>query len=225
MVALLKRVWHDPVGSKVIAAAILFAGSRLVRYWPQGLLTSVNRWFDTPITFTLTRGDLVNWPLLAASIVIALYTVALGIRIELRKRREPPPAEPQADAQSPGTGDRQKAAPFEPEKFELNGPRSRALLGLLQRVDARTTLDDLYRFVAPPAAPYIDMDTTKAQLQFDMEEAERLGVVSIDRISPLTHCYSLTVPNGRDWTLRNKAKLQAEAPKGMRRRDPRSPYG
>src|SRR6185437_14885013 len=105
------------------------------------------------------------------------------------------------------------------------GPRSRALLGLLQRVDARTTLDDLYRFVAPPAAPYIDMDTTKAQLQFDMEEAERLGVVSIDRISPLTHCYSLTVPNGRDWTLRNKAKLQAEAPKGMRRRDPRSPYG
>lgn len=133
-------------------------------------------------------------------------------------------AEPQADTQPPARGEPKSLPKFEPEKFKLTAPRSRALLGLLQRVDARTTLDDLYRFVVPAAGPYVDMDTSKGQLQSDMEEAERLGIVSIDRISALTHCYSLTAPDGRDWVLRSKPKLLAEAPKGMKRRDLRSPY-
>lgn len=84
---LVKRIWHDPVWSKVIAAAILFGASRLVRYWPPNLLANVNHWFDTPITLTLTRGDLVNWPLLAASMGLSLYTIVLGIRRTLMEGR------------------------------------------------------------------------------------------------------------------------------------------
>lgn len=129
----------------------------------------------------------------------------------------------QTDEQPPASDKRKSPSKFEPDKFELTGPRARALLGLLQRVDARTTLDDLYRFVAPANAPYVDMETTKARVQSDMEEAERLGIVGIERISTLTQCYSLTTPDGRDWVLRNQVRLLAEARKVMIRRDLRSP--
>jgi len=39
MVGLIKRVWQDPVWSKVIAAAILYGGSLLMRHWPANLLS------------------------------------------------------------------------------------------------------------------------------------------------------------------------------------------
>lgn len=123
---LAKRIWHDPVWSKVIAAAILFGASRLVRYWPPNLLSSVNHWFDTPITFTLTRGDLVNWPLLLASLGLSLYTLVLGLRRIAMDRRsarpsvseEMPPTSTLIDAQAKPIS----RAPRPPECTHSIGP-------------------------------------------------------------------------------------------------------
>jgi hypothetical protein len=104
----------------------------------------------------------------------------------------------------------------------LTPPVRRALLVLRHRVDARTTLQDLHKLIAGDGV-HVDLQTTKAQLQQDMEVAERAGIVSIARTTPLTHYYNLTLPEGRDWVLRHERELQIGAAEGMVRRDPRSP--
>jgi len=111
---------------------------------------------------------------------------------------------------------------FEPEKFELTPPRRRALLVLRHRVDQRTTLHDLYTLVTNDGT-HIDRQTTKAQLQHDMEDAERAGIVSIERVGPVTQYYNLAIPAGRDWVLRNERELQKGAGEGMTQKDLRRP--
>jgi hypothetical protein len=51
-----------------------------------------------------------------------------------------------------------------------------------------------------------------------MEAAEQAGIVSIDRVGPLTQLYNLTTPAGRDWVLSKERDLETEAKKGMTRR-------
>ncbi len=104
---------------------------------------------------------------------------------------------------------------FAPETFELTPPRCRALLVLRDRVDARTTLHDLYERVVDDGT-HIDRQTTKAHLQHDMEAAELAGIVNIERPpSGYGDYYKLTTPQGRDWVLSKQGELQAEAGKGM----------
>ena len=216
---LFKRVWHDPVWSKVIAALICYGGAEVVRHWPSGLLASANRWFAVQVT--LTRGDLVRWPLQTVSGILAFYAGVLGIRFHITQRRSRLQAEPQVDAQPEGHVAPKASLRFEPEKFELTGPRCRALIGLLQRVDARTTLHDLYQFVVTVGL-FVDTSTTKGQLQHDMEEAERSGIVAVERVSSHTELYSLTIPAGRDWVLSNEKELRTRLSWGMQLSDTRS---
>jgi hypothetical protein len=106
---------------------------------------------------------------------------------------------------------------FAPESFDLSPARSRALLALRQRIDSRTTLHALFELVTE-LSDSTDMELTKAQLQQDMEAAEQAGIVSIDRVGPLTQLYNLTTPAGRDWVLSKERDLEIEAKKGMTRR-------
>jgi hypothetical protein len=111
------------------------------------------------------------------------------------------------------------AVQFAPETFELTPPRRRALLVLRHRVDARTTLHDLHELVTDDGT-HVDRQTTKAQLQHDMEAAERAGIVSIERVpGGYADYYRLTIPAGRDWVLSRQHELQAEAGKGMTRKE------
>jgi hypothetical protein len=128
-----------------------------------------------------------------------------------------PHLEPGADLQAPENAEANPFPSFEPEKFELTPPRCRALVALLQRVDARTTLHDLYQFVVSVGLD-VDTSTTKGQLQHDMEEAEGLGIVSVDRAGELTAYYNLTIPSGRNWVLSKETELRAKASQGMVRR-------
>jgi hypothetical protein len=75
------------------------------------------------------------------------------------------------------------------------------------------------------AGNLFDPRTSKAQLQHDMDEAERAGIVSIERLGTLTQYFNLTIPAGRDWVLSKETELQAEASKGLIRGDTGSPFG
>jgi hypothetical protein len=202
----------------VIAAAIIYASSKVIEYWPANLVAGIYNWFAAPAR--LTRGELVIWPLQVVAGALIVYAIALSIRSQIMKRRGHPQVVAQADAQPSEDGEPNESPKFEPEKFELTPPRSRALIGLLQRVDARTTLHDLYQFVVE-VGPYRDIRTTKALLQHDMEEAEGAGIVSIDRVGPLTAFYNLTAPAGRNWVLSKESELRAKASEGMERINPR----
>jgi DNA-binding PadR family transcriptional regulator len=125
-----------------------------------------------------------------------------------------PQTAPQGAQQTPQATP-QVPARFAPETFELTPPRCRALLVLRHRVDARTTLHDLHNLVTDDGT-HIDRQTTKAQLQHDMEAAERAGIVSIERVpGGYADYYRLTIPAGRDWVLSKQHELQAEAGKGL----------
>jgi hypothetical protein len=118
----------------------------------------------------------------------------------------------------------EEPARFAPETFALTGPRCRALLALLNRVDSITSLHDLHQIVTERRGEYMDVTTTKAQLQHDMDDAARAGLVWIEQIGTYTQRFQLTIPAGRDWVLGKQAELNREAAKGMTRRDPRSAY-
>lgn len=139
------------------------------------------------------------------------YTLTPEGRDWMLDRLKDPKEAPQAPALT------EQAHKFDPDSFELTPPRCRALVGLLQRVDARTTLHDLYQSVVE-VGPFRDTRTTKATVQQDMEEAEQVGIVSIDRVSELTAYYRLTNP-GRRWTLSKETELRAKAAVGMQRAD------
>jgi hypothetical protein len=155
--------------------------------------------------------------------------VAIGAPIALvndRPAREPRQATPHVNAlpslpmpteELPGP-----PAKFAPETFQLNAQRARALLMLVHRIDEQTTLDELLRMTNAHPQYIVKDPTTKARLQRDMEDAERAGIVDVERIG-LSHYYSLTIPAGRDWLLERQAEISNEAQKGLTRRDPRSP--
>jgi hypothetical protein len=111
---------------------------------------------------------------------------------------------------------------FAPESFDLTPARRRALLVLRHRPDQKTTLHELHRLVTEDG-PYIDRQTTKARLQQDIEDAERAGLVSIERVGDYTHYYRLTTPDGRNWVNANERELQKGAGEGMTKKDLRSP--
>jgi hypothetical protein len=109
-----------------------------------------------------------------------------------------------------------KAAParFEPEAFQMTPLRSRALLALLGRVGAHTTLYDLHEATSEydyEGHHYVDTSQSTGRIQHDMDDAERLGIVSIERLpNGTSHYYALTA-QGRDWVLVNEALLKPMA--------------
>ena len=107
---------------------------------------------------------------------------------------------------------------FDAESFELTPVRCRALLALLRRMEARTTLFQLHEMVVDDD-DYIDPDISNAQVQHDMEAAERAGIVNIERVPGGTaHYYALAVPDGRDWVLKKERALKGAAHLGMKRK-------
>src|SRR5271163_56374 len=97
---------------------------------------------------------------------------------QIEDAREHPDQGPQADPEV----EPEESARFAPETFTLSGPRCRALLALLNRVDAITNLHDLHQSVTKRSGEYVDESTTKAQLQHDMDDAERAGLVRIEHV-------------------------------------------
>ena len=92
-------------------------------------------------------------------------------------------------------------------------------------MSAKTTLYELHRLITDDGMHVVDPGITQAHVQRDMEAAQRVGLVRIERISDYTHYYRLTTPDGRDWVIANEAHLQAIARVDRKKRDPRSPFG
>lgn len=226
----LRKIWADPVWSKVISAGILYLAVKAPPYLPGISITEVGRWFNQPVRFT--HGDVVNTVL---STLIAALSVTAAY-IFLRRLKPKPPEvpievptstpEPPPDLSALQPDPRIASLPprkFEPDSFTLTPPRCRALLVLLTRVDSITTLHDLHQAVAEFGI-YADPEIHKGQMQHDMDDAERAGLVEIDRIGDYTRRYRLTQPDGRDWVLSKQADFKAKGVKGMKQRDARSRY-
>lgn len=111
------------------------------------------------------------------------------------------------------------AVQLAPETFKLTPSRCRALIVLLHRVDQRTNLHELRELVVTDGHHEEQYPTSKAQVLQDMEDAERAGIVSIERIDKLTQLFSLT-PDGRRWSLGKERSLQTQALKGMYEKRP-----
>jgi len=159
---------------------------------------------------------LLLWLLLIA--VAGLARLAYTLRNERNQGNRSPQVaavEPQATPQVP--------ARFAPESFKRTPSRCRALLSMLQRVDSRTTLQELQHLANGGGVYDVKDIVTKAQLQHDMEDAERAGIVTIERVGTLTQYFNLVIPDGRDWVLKNQEELRREAFEGVARRDPRMP--
>lgn len=112
------------------------------------------------------------------------------------------------------------AAPkFDPESFELTPIRCRELLALLRRMESRTTLNQLHSLIIDDGE-WFDPDTSNAQVQHDMEDAERAGLVRTERLpeAGAASTYSLTIPDGRDWVLENEAHLKGARHLGMKQK-------
>jgi len=112
------------------------------------------------------------------------------------------------------------SAKADPEKFKLSPLRVRALLALLDGVDARITLHDLYESTqrySYEGGGYVDTNVSKGRLQQDMEEAANLGIVAITSASGGTSRYYALTEQGRNWVLQNEAVLRPIGREGMRR--------
>lgn len=111
-------------------------------------------------------------------------------------------------------------AKFEPEKFSLSPLRVRALLALLDGVEARITLHDLYvstQRYSYEGGRYVDTSVNKGRLQQDMEEAANLGIVVITSVSGGTSRYYALTEQGRNWVLQKEVVLRPIGRIEMRR--------
>jgi hypothetical protein len=162
-----------------------------------------------------------DWLLADSHVVrgaVVLLVVALLIAVAsiVRARNQTSaPAAPQATPQAP--------VRFNPDAFELTSLRCRALLWLLQRVEARIVLHDIHEAVQTydyDGHHYVDTSQSRGRLQHDMEDAERAGIVSIERVPGGTSNYYGLTAQGRDWVLLNETALQAIAPVDMTKKDP-----
>jgi hypothetical protein len=175
-----------------------------------GLIGTAGRWLRTQTT--TTNGDIITLAVISILLGFLCFAAMLFGQFQKLQRRG---AEQRADVpQAPGR--------FEPEAYELTPLRSRALLALLGRVEARTTLYDLHQAVQEydyDGRHYIDESQSRGRLQHDMDEAEHVGIVSIERRpNGTSHYYGMTVP-GRDWVLHNESVLKAMAPDGMTQKE------
>lgn len=231
--------WKNHLPSFIVALAATVIGgyivARLSGTPPSEIAAILWAPFGATSAWLAAPARLTNWDFIQLSLIlIALNYLAGGRRLrrvkdlamrnisnhedrlrDIEDHVTRPSVEPQAAPQVSAS----ESQKFEPEAFDLTPPRCRALMGLLQRVDAQTTLHDLHQMVVQ-VGMMRDTRTTKGQLQHDMEEAEALGIVSIDRVGTLTAYYSLT-SKGRDFVLTVEKELRRIAAAGMQRVDPR----
>lgn len=75
-----KRIWNDPVWSKVIAAAVIGAaaivGSYLLGWWP-----IIKDFFQSIISFALSRSSIPNWVLCILLFSIICWLVFIVVRV------------------------------------------------------------------------------------------------------------------------------------------------
>lgn len=240
--SVLTRIWNYVSNNPLVAGLlVLLVGSGSAWAW----VAPARAWLSADVR--VVRGVLVVFALLLLIALAVILRLAAALRRE-RDRTQPVVAPPPGfephqqflrpmEASQVGSVTTSSAAlmpmptqelpapvqQFAPETFKRTPNRCRALLAMLQRVDARTTLHELHQLAAGGGVYNVQDLVTKAQLQHDMEDAERAGIVSIDRAGTLTQYYNLAIPNGRDWVLANQEELRREALKGVTRRDLRSP--
>jgi hypothetical protein len=209
-----KDFWHDVrvgITKELIIKAVIFVlGLPVVLVVAATLWHSIGNWL-------LGDSHMLHWAVLLL-VWLLLIAFAVAARLAYMLQRERATRSAATPAEQP-----RASVKFAPETFDLSPARSRALLVLRQRVDARTTLHDLFQLVTDQD-DNIDARLTKAQLQHDMEAAERAGIVSIERLGTLTQYHNLTIPAGRDWVLTKQNELQSEAKKGMTRKAQRPRY-
>ncbi|HET9105756.1 MAG TPA: hypothetical protein VFN79_01050 [Steroidobacteraceae bacterium] len=134
-----KRIWHDPVWSKVIAAGIIVGASQVITRWPSSV---IYRWLDVPVT--VTRGQLIIWPLQAVAALIAAAAVTASVRAHSAKSTRPartattsPQVARQDEANAPAPPD-PPAAVGPPEDLEQ-------LVTEALRLDGRFAEEEAYR--------------------------------------------------------------------------------
>jgi hypothetical protein len=154
----------------------------------------------------------VSWGGIAviALVMLAALAAIIGLVSALRRERARTAARPQAPAT------------FDPDSFALTALRCRALLWLLQRVEARIVLHDIHEAVQTynyDGHHYVDTSQSRGRLQHDLEDAERAGIVRIERVrGGAANCYELTA-QGRDWVLLNETLLKPLAAVDMTQAD------
>lgn len=161
--------------------------------------STASTWFQAPAQLSHLNVGL----LLALLVVLSAVAVWLALMLRKGRREEQRVAEEALKVPS-------VSVKFDPDGFTLTPPRCRALLVLADRIDARTTLHELHTLVTTRGYD-IDRSLSKAQLQLAMDEAEQAGLVRIDRLGTFTQYYNLTVPEGRNWVVRNEDMLKDEA--------------
>jgi uncharacterized integral membrane protein len=89
MIGWFRRIWHDPVWSKVISGVILYALSLIlapVRHFTTRLAVAVWTWLTEPTHVQTTPLQLTGLLLAAAAVIGAAYLVRRALR-QFRKRR------------------------------------------------------------------------------------------------------------------------------------------
>jgi hypothetical protein len=231
---MLDIIWHDPVGSAAIAGLIVLAVAGFANWFWMGLRTK--RAVPTapqlvvrtllialPIAILLWFAQkLGEWSVTHAgphffhTITSVGLPLVVGFVVAVMALQR---SAAQAKEKHGGSGGPpQPPVRFDPEAFKMTPLRSRALLALLGRVEARTTLYDLHEAVTEydyEGRHYVDTSQSRGRLQHDMDNAESVGIVTIERLpNGTSHYYALTA-QGRDWVLLNETVLKAMAPVDM----------
>jgi len=215
---MLGRVWNYVSNNALVSGLlVLLIGSGSV--W--ALVKPAGDWLSADAH--VARGSVVVLVLLLLTAAAIIYRLVVTLRRE--RTRAQAAATPQVARHAylrPMQPTPETLPKFAPETFQLTPVRCRALIALRDRVDAITTLENLYRF-ATRGPTWADVSTSKAQIQHDMEDAERAGIVSIERAGGYTQHFRLTTPDGRDWVIREQENLRKLGASDLKRGDPRSP--
>lgn len=176
---MVKRVWRDPVGSQVIAGAILLSIPALIFT----RVTAARTWLLEDIH--VSRVQFLVWAslaLLAGSALAWWKTSRWFMRAQSSRSIETPAASPPRAPPEP-----QLSANFTPTEAQLN-----ALIQLLIAHPREVGLDELSHNLNALIA---------AEVECVLEELTATGAVKTRRVNPQAAYYSLTRP-GRDYMVK-----------------------
>ena len=201
----LRDVWTG-VTKEVVIKLLEWVAGTLVIGWLVSLWKPARDWL-------VSDSHLMRWALVALIALLlaglaVIWRLARAVRAERAARVAIVTAKlaPTARVHIP---QQPKDHTFNPDKLVASPTMSTALLMLLERVGDQTTLDELYRLVcsALRGRGHTPM-LIKGQIAEDMENAEAVGIVEIERPGKLTRYYHLT-DDGRRWLLE---KLRTKPP-------------
>ncbi len=192
----LRRLWHDPVWSKVIAGVILSTIGALWLVRNQLALHTINLLFWLSSNVTLSHWSIVGWFLSGGVIgIVGSYVVALGQarRFNSSPRKEVVAPAVSAKVAESGTTDQERPVD---KDFVPNDTQAEVLWKML----------NIYPQEIDLAQAHAAMKTlTPAHAEREMESLELAKVIRIRRVNENAQYYRVTSP-GRDFVLKWLAK-------------------